>query len=753
MRLRLLLLPAAILLLSACARQELQPTEAPQAPAQESFIPGQAIVLLAEDLADSFSVGDIPGAASELGILSAERVFPDAGEFEERHRAAGLHRWYSIRFDPGVSSTKAQGELSALPGVESVEIPRRKVRRAYFNDPYFSQQWQYANTGSMGYAFKSGIDINVEKVWDEYTTGSSEVIVAVVDGGIDLKHKDLSGVVLPGSSSGSHNFIAGYMPNQIPADDHGTHVAGIIGAINNNAQFGSGIAGGSDGRGGVRLMSCVIFAGTDEDPAGGTGEEEPQALVWAADHGAVIANNSWGYVFDSEEDAAAAAKDFETQDYAIKSAIDYFIANAGTDAAGNQTGPMKGGLVVFASGNTGWSRDVPSEYAPVVAVGAFGPDGKMSLYSSYGPWVDILAPGGSDSDDYREWILSLSADNTMSYMSGTSMACPHVSGVAALLVSYYGGPGFTCDELKERLLFSARENVIDLQGRSVGGGMLDAYGAFNYETGPVDPSQADIRISTDYSGDFRIKSHETLTVNYTITGNNRLRLPVRFESNCPGASATCTTSSAEVRIEALQAEPGSYTATLRVGSAARQNIRFTILENNAPQLVQAPANQILNAASASLASIDLSGCFSDPDGETLSYSVSTSSSDVVTARISGNTLSLTPAGYGQTQVNVTARDARGASCDAAFLLLARNTWQDLDVFPNPVSTVLNVRPGSDAHTTAALYSRNGARVLSDERQAGPFQPMQLDVRELPAGNYTLAVDFDGKQLTTNIVKY
>ena len=75
------------------------------------------------------------------------------------------------------------------------------------------------------------------------------------------------------------------------------------------------------------------------------------------------------------------------------------------------------------------------------------------------------------------------------------------------------------------------------------------------------------------------------------------------------------------------------------------------------------------------------------------------------------------------------------------------------MFPNPVHDILTVRPGSDAPTTATLYSRSGARVLSQESQAGPFQPIRLDVRNLPAGNYSLQVDYGTKQQVTNIVKY
>nr|MCR4823948.1 S8 family peptidase [Bacteroidales bacterium] len=433
--------------------------------------------------------------------------------------------------------------------------------------------------------------------------------------------------------------------------------------------------------------------------------------------------------------------------------IDYFVANAGLDADGNQTGPMRGGLVIFAAGNYGWAHDVPSEYESTLAVGAFGPDGKMALYSNYGPWVDILAPGGSDSEvKYEEWIVSLATDQGAAYMAGTSMACPHVAGVAALLVSYYGGQGFTCEELRERLTESAPTDVIDLQGRSSGGGKLDAYAAFQYNTGPIDPSQANIRISCDYSGDYRFKAHETAVLNFTIRGNERVKLPVRFDSDCAGVSATCTTSSAQVRIEAPKAPAGNYTGILRVGSIASRRVDFTILENHAPVIVNTLEDRIVNAASSSFVSIDLSEYIQDPDGEELTFSASASGDDILTTRLAGSTLYLTPKGYGLAEVSVTATDALQASCTAGFQLLARNAYQDLDVYPNPVSDYLYIRPDTQLATTAVLYSRSGARVLEKSGDAGPFKPLRLDVSGLAPGAYTLQVEYGGKQKTTNLVK-
>ncbi len=468
------LLASLLIVLSGCSINELKTVEeTPDAQESAEFIPGTAVVLVSEEAAESFADAPRTKAFDAIGIEQIERVFPDAGEFEARHRAAGLHRWFRVTYDPSVPQTKAGDDLSTLPGVEAVDFPHEKVKMSSFNDPYLYHQWNYINTAQKR-KFKAGADINVEQVWEQYTAGSSNVIVAVVDGGVDRSHEDLAGVVLS-PSEGSHNFVSGYSGTQMFADEHGTHVAGTIAAVNNNGIGVCGVAGGNNGQGGVRIMTLPMFGPRDNDEG-----DDASAIVWAADHGAVIMNCSWGYVARTESQARRIAQQFNSSSSALRSAIDYFIANAGMDSRGRQTGPMAGGVIFFASGNDGFRYGTPASYEPVVAVGAFGPDGKMPRFSNYGDWVDLLAPGGSDSSSRgEEWVLSTIPTNNYAFMPGTSMATPHASGVAALLVSYFGGQGFTNDMLKEAMINGANPNAINRQGRAAGG-KLDALGAFNY---------------------------------------------------------------------------------------------------------------------------------------------------------------------------------------------------------------------------------------------------------------------------------
>jgi hypothetical protein len=406
---------------------------------------------------------------------SFERIFPDAGEFEERHRAAGLHRWYFASAD-GTPATKAAEGLEGIPGILRAEKePVSNPDAIPFNDPYRTRQWHLYNDGTLYSGFTPDADINVVPVWESFTAGSSNVIVGIVDSGADHNHPDLSSVLIPGGENGSRSFFdkdAGN-PYQITAERHATHVAGIIGAINDNGVGVCGIAGGIKGRGGVRILDCAAV---------GDGGNVYNAIIWAADHGAVILNNSWNFSYDSESAVPT------TTSYLIAAAIDYFITNAGTDRKGNQTGPMKGGLVVFSAGNSSFQKAQPSMYEKNVSVGALGPKAESSTYTNYGDWVDICAPGGNANGGYGNttypqiYSTMRSSEQVYYQMQGTSQAAPMVSGVAALLVSYFGGPGFTVERLREILLNGADRKMVGKHARNIGP-MLDAYGSFMYALG------------------------------------------------------------------------------------------------------------------------------------------------------------------------------------------------------------------------------------------------------------------------------
>ena len=524
-------LPLTAVLLISCSKspQEIDVPEEGPSPEEitESTNPLSAANIFVDDemaamLEESLSEGGIAtksdqmnGVLDEIGVVSIERLFPDTGRFEERRRAHGLHKWYRIVYSADVQDTKAGEGLSSIDGVQifEKERPIKVMADMPFDDPRLPDQWQYYNDGS-GTGWKAGTDINVFPVWASYTTGRSDVVVGVVDGGIDTSHEDLSAAV---DKSNSWNFCND--SKNISAHSHGTHVAGTIGAINNNGLGVSGVAGGNAAAGikGVTLLSCQIFSNND---GGGSGAS---AIVWAADHGAVICNNSWGYDFENEDGSMDKASAQEYQEFfsqpnegeyknSLKSAIDYFNEVAGLDENGNQVGPMAGGVVFFSAGNDAWQYGPPANYPGALAVGAYGPTGSKAYYSSYGSkdddWVDIAAPGG---DAYTTQILSTLPGNSYGYYQGTSMACPHASGVAALVVSALGGPGFTRDMLITRLL-NAPNPKINLANSRIGV-PIDALGAITYGEEPdVPKAVTDLKAAA---------SSNTVELTWTITASKK----------------------------------------------------------------------------------------------------------------------------------------------------------------------------------------------------------------------------------------
>ena len=414
---------------------------------------------------------------TQQGVVKMRRLFPHAGKFEERTRAEGLHKWYILSYEEGHSMTKASDGL-LIEGVELIEYcPKIAIvgnpevvevvsaatkasSSGVFDDPMLDQQWHYYNNGKASSSV-SGCDINVVPVWRNYSTYNKykgDIIVGIVDGGIDYKHEDLAENMWKnpdktGENVYGYNFVTNSFV--VTPDDHGTHVAGTIAAVNNNGIGVAGIAGGDKKKRipGVKLMSCQIFEGKNSGPGA-------EAIKWSADHGAVISQNSWGY------------PTLDATPSSVKNAVDYFEKYAGVDENGRQVGPMKGGLVIFAAGNEAKNTS-SSDYEKILSVTSVGADYKRAYYTCYGSWADIIAPGGDAKKGNQ--VLSTIPGNKYGKMQGTSMACPHVSGVAALALARHGGDGYTPAALRKQL----EDNVTDISsfntGYELGKGLVNAY--------------------------------------------------------------------------------------------------------------------------------------------------------------------------------------------------------------------------------------------------------------------------------------
>lgn len=462
-----------------------------------------------------------------------ERVFPVDMRTEDRARKEGLHLWYVVRFSDEHPVEEVAANLSKLGEVSRVEY-NRTLKRATekkavpltmeklqelaprsgaFNDPLLPDQWHIVNDGNLRPTkFVKGADVNVEKAW-ELTTGDPSIIVAVLDEGVDVTHPDLKasmwvnedeiwkshedndGNGYAGDVHG-YNFVgkSGVITVSNKYDSgHGSHVAGVIAATNNNGVGISSIAGGNASQPGVKIMSCQIFSGM----YAGTVLEEVRAIKYAADNGAVILQCSWGYISGAAnpyEWTPQYSTDEEWEMYNVleRKALDYFIHNAGSP-----DGVIEGGLAIFAGGNEAApAASYPGAYPDFVAVAATAGDFTPAVYSNYGPGTTISAPGG-DQDYYWDYVdedhklgevgcvLSTLpfhvSESGYGYMEGTSMACPHVSGVAALGLSYAAKlkKHFKAEDFIELLYSSAtpideymtgikqyKKYIIDLEGSS-----------------------------------------------------------------------------------------------------------------------------------------------------------------------------------------------------------------------------------------------------------------------------------------------
>lgn len=415
--------------------------------------------------------------AATYGATQMKRLFRYDPKFEHKLQKHGLHLWYEVSYSGRADVMTVTSQYNNLSEVELAEpvyeasliggeprflseeevttlLSTNRSENMPFNDPYLPMQWHYNNTGQTGGYV--GADINLFEAWNT-SVGSSDVIVSIHDQGVDWDHEDLYANMwvnetelngedlVDDDGNGWKDDIYGFNfaenRGQIKPDYHGTHVAGTVGAMNNNGIGVSGVAGGDENIPGVKMMTLQIFGGVS---SGNT----PESYVYAANNGAVISQNSWGYTTPGYSNQA-------TLD-----AIDYFIAEAG-DYEGS---PMKGGIVIFASGNN--ASDVehwPAAYENVISVSALDAKRGKASYSNFHETVDISAPGGESGDDafmpegkedegYSNGVLSTFNSNAYGYIDGTSMACPHVSGVAALVLSKYGGVGFTPEKLRTHLL-------------------------------------------------------------------------------------------------------------------------------------------------------------------------------------------------------------------------------------------------------------------------------------------------------------
>ncbi len=426
------------------------------------------------------------------GIASIEPLFVSRNDRKELEHQFGLDRWYYVRLEENADVHQLVRETAGMASVSMAEYecypqkasdgiayPAEEVFSTKasvpgsHNDPMLIDQWHYNNQGSKAYSRNAvkGADVNVKDVWATLTCGDPDIIVAVVDEAVCYTNPDLAANMwvntgeipdngIDDDNNGYVDDIYGYNfvdnngnVNWDDPDDsgHGSHTGGTIAAVSNNGKGVAGLAGGSGKGDGCRLMSCQIFSGN-------RGGNSAKAIKYAADNGASIISCSYGFKakFTSDNNYLQSQGSLEID------AIHYFEACKNNPV-------LNGNIAIFSSGNENDPyAHYPGAFYDIISVSAFGPDFLPTYYTDYGPGCNICAPGGevghlTGTDYEKSMVLSTLpksvAGSDYGYMQGTSMACPHVSGVVALALSYAKklGKTFSVQEFKEMILSSTND--------------------------------------------------------------------------------------------------------------------------------------------------------------------------------------------------------------------------------------------------------------------------------------------------------
>ena len=806
---------------------------------EKNYVDGWVRIRLADD-AGALRVGcftrgaaesgnrAIDEAAARLGATEIRRVFAEGGRFAERRRRFGLHLWYDIRIGDDVPVTRAAGDLASVPGVSHVQ-PVYRIRwadnprvlpaeylytpvRAKFadgaapvNDPEIGKQWHYHNDGS-AWAWKTGADINLFEAWEKFNAGRPEVIVAVVDMGVQYDHPDLAANMwtneaemngTPGVDDDGNGYVDDIYGWNYYTDSgtitqhfHGTHVAGTVAAVNNNGIGVCGVAGGTGVGDGVRLMSCQNY---DTDANGQeVGSVTEESFIYAADNGAVIAQCSWGY------------NGIETP-LSMQRAIQYFIREAGTEENGVQTGPMKGGVVCFSAGNSSYSHvGNPGDMEEVVGVTAMGPDYKKAGYSNYGSAADLFAPGGASSanpEDPKQ-VYSTYINGGYAYLWGTSMACPHVSGVAALIVSYYGvdTPGFTAERCREILLRSFRPVGEYVAGEpyadGLGAGLVDA-SLILLENPGIKPGSVEELTLTPLPDGMAIAAAMPADGNGDAVSKIRLGYaPVNGDGT--------TGEWREETFPNIQPAGGIFTTELQLAAEETYRVRMSVEDRygnvsdevtdeatTLPHVNVAPSyrgieTQLFTSTGKGFSkTVALDSYFSDPDipyGDELTFAFDDGEQEILEVVLEGAELLLTPIYKGQTEIVVTATDRAGESASGTFRVRIVSgdeppaepepdpepdpdpdpdpdpvpgfDGDTMVVVPNPVGEALTVYVPHVASMegTATIYDAAARKVLETTITVDAEGKGTLQVGGLSPGAYSLSVEVGGKSSKVSFMK-
>ncbi len=530
----------------------------------DSFVPGEFIIKFKDDVNDFFCFSDsIDTGNSSLNslnvkynVVSQEKLFDDSDESDY------LSNYYRLKFSSNKDIMSLISDYENLDFVEFAEPNYVYTINKIPNDPQFGSQW--------GLNQENDCDIDAPKAWD-IETGSSDVVVAVVDTGVDYNHEDLKDNIFRDSNGDviGYNFVGN---NDNPMDDHnhGTHCAGIIGAVGNNNVGISGVCWD------ISIMPVKVLSSSGSGSASGVAD----GICYAADNGADVISMSLGGSQNSQT---------------INNAINHAIS--------------KGVVLVAAAGNDNTqSKSYPAGNEDVIAVAATNRNDDKASFSNYGDWVDVAAPGVS--------ILSTLIDNDYGSYSGTSMACPHVAGLIGLILSKK--PSLSVDEVRTIL----RSTTDELNSnKPIGTGRINAYKALksflNLDYSPKSHDFGDMYKDESDSTSFEVWNNATEEMNYSLSESCDW-LSVSPKS---GSSSNSEKDTITVDIDTSGLDYGSYNCIVNIESNDQNGV-FNVSVNVVSHPPDKPTDP-KPSDGVSGVSVDptfLSVDVSDPDDDLLSVS-------------------------------------------------------------------------------------------------------------------------------------
>ena len=412
---------------------------------------------------------------------SLQPLFKHIQNFTELHYEHNLHQYYKLTLNDNSNvANQVIADLNSINIIDNIELNGVAEALLVPNDSLYSNQWDHDNRrqaiqyGTGNLVGTADCDLDTDEAWD-ITTGNPDVVIAIIDTGVDLDHPDLIANIVPG-----YNFINEELP---PDDeyDHGTPCAGIAAATIDNE---IGIAGVCPD---CSIMSIKVL----DDNGFGDWGVIANGIVWASDNGADVLSLSLGGGQYQE---------------ALESAVNYSVAN--------------GSVTIAASGNINTQMDFyPASYAQCIAVGAMSPccerkqginscDAEPGWGSTYGEQVDVVAPG----------VRIFSTGKRAGYwteFNGTSSACPHVAGIAGLMLSY--NSNLTPETVRELLRQGADDIEDEGYDIETGYGKVNAYNTLMLIP---DPASGDLNLDGEINiSDILILLDNILMGNYNMSGD------------------------------------------------------------------------------------------------------------------------------------------------------------------------------------------------------------------------------------------